>query len=636
MPVKINQVLDEVAKKRAKFAPKETRAPTGGEYQRSWDIFNRYVTAHLSKWRGTSLSTFCKIGWVAERRAGGTTEGRPVWKPFFSLADSFCMSFKIEQTTVRPPERDLSRFDEFNSVKAVTHFTPPQSMTREVLSDNLKHIVQHIGLLASSGKQLHIDFECGRLVISDRRASFTFSSRMNALAAVHNRGAGTGRTANEDSTSMLSHMEANYHPSDDFLVADDAVTSYSFGQGGRKGPPSRGGTAGGDPRKKPNGLGSIPETMNVSSFPEATHLNQEALQRAAAEGERDRGAPFSTLPPDFLESRDREAEALGLEAAIQGGGVGILGELMESDVCGGASENFRAQHPTTSVMHPAFGGSKVAMNAMEEALDRHLTEMEIWASQALRERQEWEQAQRRMADEERREAEDRKGLFRQYAEYLQTQMEVDKLNKQRNRSTQVELKKTLEQERQATDKEFENAVTKITRQELGNMKRLELLQRQQEKQALIESWEREIRLKNVMKQIEKHPQRPTMVPVQGGNSALGALTEYPSRSASEIVSLASHGRMHQASSPSPGPGHSRHFDVNRMAPKTEGGGGPGGLNGQAPGPRPNTCASGVSRRSGPMGASTSLEMQRARLVAKAKKATGVPRTAANLRNSSLY
>lgn len=193
-------------------------------------------------------------------------------------------------------------------------------------------------------------------------------------------------------------------------------------------------------------------------------------------------------------------------------------------------------------------------SAAEESLDRYLTFLEVRAAQSMRERELFERTVQRGLEEEREEHKLKAAMTRQYREYLDSQIQndkerqaiqrhdfivaasthefpmmsesaPDKLKRESNErqnilrrdlERQISLNKALRDREKSLSKLHEAQVAALSQTESSNRFRLELLQKQQEKIDLIEAWERDLRMRNILKSIEKHPDHPQLTPLDLG------------------------------------------------------------------------------------------------------------------------
>lgn len=180
--------------------------------------------------------------------------------------------------------------------------------------------------------------------------------------------------------------------------------------------------------------------------------------------------------------------------------------------------------------------------AYKEAMDRHITEMEIRASESIQERRQWESHISRCLQQERQDIEKRRALCKENSDFLQQQMHWNEQKRCEARKTFVEgasahdfpnfseppeadLKKvirtnqgkvrseldqqvrtnnTLKNMARRKERELERSQLDANREEMQMLRGVELAKRQHEKESLSTAWNREIRMKNIWKAIEGH------------------------------------------------------------------------------------------------------------------------------------
>jgi len=180
--------------------------------------------------------------------------------------------------------------------------------------------------------------------------------------------------------------------------------------------------------------------------------------------------------------------------------------------------------------------------AYKEALERHITEMEIRASEAVKERQQWENHIARCLQQERadfekkrqRESENQDFLTQQmrwneearhdqrrhmvevasshdfphFSEPPEAQLQLamkDQQSKFRNDlDFQVRTNNALREMSRQKERELENSQLEANRAELKNMRDAERTRKDADKSALTQSWAQECKMKGIWKAIENH------------------------------------------------------------------------------------------------------------------------------------
>merc|ERR1719380_75626 len=180
--------------------------------------------------------------------------------------------------------------------------------------------------------------------------------------------------------------------------------------------------------------------------------------------------------------------------------------------------------------------------AYKEALQRHITEMEIRASEAVKERQQWENHIARCLQQERadfekkrqRESENQDFLTQQmrwneearhdqrrhmveiasshdfphFSEPPEAQLQLAMKDQQAKFRTdldfQVRTNNALREMSRQKERELENSQLEANRSELKNMRDAERTRKDADKSALTQSWDQEIKMKGIWKAIENH------------------------------------------------------------------------------------------------------------------------------------
>lgn len=235
-------------------------------------------------------------------------------------------------------------------------------------------------------------------------------------------------------------------------------------------------------------------------------------------------------------------------------------ELHESDYGDDASDGMSdSQVSDHSLYDPAkYKGATVKQEkANREAMDRHLTEMEIRASEAIQDRRQWEEHIDRCHKQERQDLDRKKTLCQENSDFILQQMEWNRtkrshdrknyiasasahefpaftepddaglraLMKQRQRQMRDELDlqvrtnnalKTIERNK---ERELEYAQLVANKNEVITQERKEAAAKEFEKSLLTDSWSREVRIRNIWRAIDNHtvaPQKEGANPLEMG------------------------------------------------------------------------------------------------------------------------
>merc|ERR1719149_159441 len=180
--------------------------------------------------------------------------------------------------------------------------------------------------------------------------------------------------------------------------------------------------------------------------------------------------------------------------------------------------------------------------AYKEALERHITEMEIRASEAVKEREQWENHISRCLQQEKEDFDKKRMLNMENQDYIHQQMrwneearhdqrrhlvdiasahdfphfseppeaqlrEVlkDQASKFRgDLDFQVRTNNALRDMARAKERELENSQLDANNNEMAQIRSAERNRKEADKHALTNSWNQEIRMKGIWKAIENH------------------------------------------------------------------------------------------------------------------------------------
>lgn len=492
----LRSLFSEVARKRGGLLEKKGQEPSK-DYEEVWDTFNRYVTSVLEQHKGVNITNFCRIGWKVEQARPHLGKKKPSYSPYFQLADSFAKAYGLDskgKTTPIASEKELSPFEEFNFSKAAIRHS--QKLTKDNMFSGLRYLVQHIGESISQGRKTALEFEVGRLLSQDKRAQFCFAASIYAAE---------GLEAPPD-----AQTDSNYQPSVTFQPPSQDALSLNL-KGSKVG--SARPEEGGGWEYSSKGGADV-----LSLTPPASDAGGSARQQ------RQPAPPQPQMtPPPMDDGAYPEPGDYGEEEAY---------EEVGSDVGSGIGAGL--SHLSASQVKQE--------QAYKEAMDRHITEMEIRASEAIQERKQWEAHIGRCLQQERQDIEKRRALCKENSDFLQQQMHWNEQKRCEARKTFVEgasahdfpnfseppeadLKKvintnqskvrteldqqvrtnnTLKNMARRKERELERSQLEANREEMQMLRGVELAKRHHEKEALSTAWNREIRMKNIWRAIENH------------------------------------------------------------------------------------------------------------------------------------
>lgn len=448
----LDRVLEDIARQRGPLTKR------GADYLDVWDAFSRYITAVMQQRQTLSVMNFCKIGWRVE----GLVQGKAKLRPHFQVAEAFARSHNLDlKGQVSIPDKHFTAIEEFNFSKAAIRFS--QSLTKDNIFMGMRAIVQHIGDVASSGQQMSLDLELGKLVCSERELRFVFLSELYLQ---------------EGLDAPAGALEStNYKPSATFLPpSKDALTLRLSGT---------------------NQFGSEAGTVKAIALggwdDAATDTSGQQDRDIAVERGSDAGETASTFSPPSARSQlsahdkvhqealDRHVAQMGLEAAS----VIAEREQWEDHLKRCATEEQR---------------EKVWRKALNKEHAYHL------------------QAQMRQAADRR--AEGRQHCIEQASlhdfpsfqesqdlavyEYIRERRTTMKQDLDQQVDTK-QLKKLVEKQR---EREMEASHADASQRELSLMKQEEVAKRESEKAALTQAWQKDKHLRTVRKAIQEHHRAP--------------------------------------------------------------------------------------------------------------------------------
>lgn len=150
---------------------------SASDYAEVWNAFAKYVSFCLEQRRGLTLSTFCKIGWQAERRLNSSA-----YRPFFQLSEQFCRAYLSQEAIRRVNSQavqssDLCPFEDFNFSKAAIRFS--QQLTKDQVFTGLRSLTQRLGEVVSEGRELEVVLgDLGKLVSRGAEPRFVFAQEL--------------------------------------------------------------------------------------------------------------------------------------------------------------------------------------------------------------------------------------------------------------------------------------------------------------------------------------------------------------------------------------------------------------------------------------------------------------------------
>jgi len=369
-------------------------------------------------------------------------------------------------------------------------------MTKDNVFSGMRYIVQQIGEFMSSGRRVVIDFEHGQLMADERRTKFVFRSEVYAAEGV-------------PVPAEVVKDKHVYRPSASFKPPSKQALKLKLeGKG----------TAKSSSRKNegfevpaPEDAGSLGNGAMVGTIPAEPSQATSSFMIPQVEGSH-----FSA-PRNLPHDDDDDDEA---------------GPEIED-----ADEEMELHDPAKYK-----GPNPKQEQAFREAMDRYLTEMEVRASEAIADKQQWEEHLERCLRQERNDIDRKRALASENQSFVQKQIDWNKTKKRydkhefieaasahefptftepadaemrrvlKNRQMQMrtdldlqvrtnEALKTIERNR---ERELEYSQMVANHNEMVNATKKEVQEKKFEKDTLTNSWAREVRMKNISKAIENH------------------------------------------------------------------------------------------------------------------------------------
>jgi hypothetical protein len=351
-------------------------------------------------------------------------------------------------------------------------------MTKDQMFSGLRYLVQGLGEAVGRGATVMLEFEQGRLLVQERKPRFAFDAKIYAREGIQ---------APADAVEDIQ-----YAPSVTFAPPSEEALKLQL----------KGEAAG------------VEATPYVHpSAPEPAPVREEPMPAY----------------DDFQYRREAGADVLGQQLDK---GAPTYDHDEMSTVSGSYSMGETEAEDAANKQHFAY----------KEALERHITEMEIRASEAVKERQQWENHISRCLQQERQDFEKKRARENENQEYLTQQMRWNEEARHDQRRHMVEVASShdfphfseppeaqlklavheqqgkfrgdldfqvrtnnaLREMSRQKERELENSQLEANRSELKNMRDAERLRQAADKSALTQSWDQEIRMKGIWKAIENH------------------------------------------------------------------------------------------------------------------------------------
>jgi len=163
----LEQLLEDAAERRGSNA----RLPPLNLAE-VWATVDRYAVACLEQKKGLSLPNFCSLAWQVQR-----LRSRATYRPYFQLASSFSRTYNVDTSRVGPPpqDQDLCPVEDFNFSKAAIRFSG--TLTKDHVFTGLRLLIQQLGDVISQGRYVSLEFSFGKVVAKERGVRFAFAAQ---------------------------------------------------------------------------------------------------------------------------------------------------------------------------------------------------------------------------------------------------------------------------------------------------------------------------------------------------------------------------------------------------------------------------------------------------------------------------
>jgi len=389
MAYSLNSLLEDANKKHGlrKLSP----GGQGHDLFEVWATLDRYVSACLEEKRGVKLPNFCNIGWQTTK-----LRDRSVHRPYFQIAESFCRNHGVEIFKQGPlvDPKDLCPMEELNFSKAAIKYS--QALTKDHVFSGLKLIIHQLGEVVSQGRPVVAELSFGKFIAREKGIRFVFSSGLYAAHGLE---------------VPVNAAESEYKP-----------PSATFGAA-----PSE------ESLRSLNLQGGSVEGSAVGSLVSA---------RSNARGRRD--------------SKARQPSELGRGLGAARGGSATTGDgadifslgtrrgdacfpsIDEEVLCDPmeASPAKREVFTPRSQVGSQASQSHTEQNAYDEALHRHITQLEVRASEAMRDQSVLDSESHKANTKELAKRDECHDKNKVHCEALRLQIEAKQRRKQESRRTE--------------------------------------------------------------------------------------------------------------------------------------------------------------------------------------------------------
>jgi len=488
----LDSLLQDVSQKRGRLqGGSDAGASSQKDYEKVWTCLEKYLVSCLDQRRGLSIPNFCKIGWqIEKRRQGSKTVAQH--RPFFQIAETWgkahCSPEAQRRLGLPLGDRELCPFEDFNFSKAAIKFSG--SLTKDQVFTGLKSIIQQIGEVVGEGREVSIDLgELGRLLVRERDPKFAFAPEIYVKEGLE---------------PPISVQEG--HQKSNPAFRRDGTPAQAKGLGIRGNKPSAASVDCGPSQIAPEVLSvDAPENMD------ADYYNEEEDSFQPLRG-----------PESGVSQRSRRLHSSGSAPSLGSPGGSSIGgmEFRRSPLL--TAQQFKREV------------------AFKEAMDRHITEMEGRATEAMREKDSWKS---HIRDCKLQEADDhfrKRAVCTENSDFLREQVKWNDAKRVEGRSDfisaasahdfpkfsetggpemqefvkgqqarlrheldqQVRVNTTLRNLAKHKERKIEVSQLEANRSEMSMLRDAHRDKKAYEREALSTAWNSDIRMKNIWKAIE--------------------------------------------------------------------------------------------------------------------------------------
>eukprot|EP00746_Dinoflagellata_sp_MGD_P163907 gnl/MRDRNA2_/MRDRNA2_92215_c0_seq1.p1 gnl/MRDRNA2_/MRDRNA2_92215_c0~~gnl/MRDRNA2_/MRDRNA2_92215_c0_seq1.p1 ORF type:complete len:583 (+),score=130.50 gnl/MRDRNA2_/MRDRNA2_92215_c0_seq1:98-1846(+) len=527
---RLPELIQDVAKKRGKLNAKSKEAKL--DYQEVWDAFNRYITSNMLVKKGLSVQNFFKIGWsVEKKRTGGAT-----YRPYIQFQENFLKAHGMDKHLRPAPaaDKDLCQMEEMNYSKAAIRYS--STLTKDQVFTGLRMLVFQIGEACGEGKNVCIEFEMGNLICQEGEPRFAFAAELYLAEGLQVPSGAADDLEYKPSVSFAPPSKEALSLRLEGSNISNIGSAASHDERGNTGASLASGAS-------QSGYCQSSRCAPIAEAPlgsEVTGEDRDWSYNPCSES----GADVLSLNKDVSHKLESSEVASSRGSVTYGSmrGGGAPPQMMEDGMQQQLGQ-FRTRHE----------------HAFQEAMDRHITEIECQANEAVRSKEQWENHLQNCLVQERKDMEWRRALAKENSELLQEQMAQNERKRADGRQQYIEgasahdfpnfadppqqelrdyskgkqreLKEELDaqvlvnqhiaEKAKAKERNLECGQVDACKQEIAQLRLEQKIKKEHEREQLAQHWDRDVRLKKIKKAIEVHHTRPVPLP-SDMRSAIGA------------------------------------------------------------------------------------------------------------------